>query len=117
MNPVLILCSGDQLWVSTPRRRHVLFDSTLVEVLIIWISLGPHHGSYIHGTMSTIHCITFSSIHDIAILRLLVIDDAANSTNGISWGDDIYLSMGLFHSIALEDASLIPVSAHEGRLT
>lgn len=82
-----------------------------------WVSLRSHHGSYINWAMSAVQIITFPSVHYVAILRLLIIDDPTYAPDSVSGTDHIHLSMGLLKSIVLENASLCSVPTYEGRLS
>jgi len=63
--------------------------------------------------MCAVHIITFSSIHNVTVLSLLIIDSSADTSNSVPRAYHIKWSIGLLDSIVLKDASLSSISAHE----
>ena len=74
------------------------------------ISLLSHHGSYIYNPMRIVHSITFSSVHDIAILCLLPLNSTTDATYGIPGTCHINIRLVVF---VLSKYSLTSITTDE----
>lgn len=74
-----------------------------------------HHGSYIDRAMCAVHGVTFSTVHNITVLRLLIVNDSTDTSDSVSRTHNVKRAIGLLDSIVLENASsLRSFSADEG---
>ena len=65
--------------------------------------------------MCAVHGVTFSSIHNVTVLGLLVVYHSTNTSYSVSLTNNVKRAICLFESIVLENASYLrSFSAHEG---
>jgi hypothetical protein len=80
--------------------------------------LRSHHGSYIDRGVLAVHGVTFPTVHNVTVLRLVVVNHSADASYSVSWTHNVMRALWLFVRIVLENASLslslCSVSGNEG---